>query len=203
MKMLNLSMASVLTVAILFTGCSTSTPKVNAGNNPVTGEKFLVDNTLPGWYDNEQQGIESGIAAVGQARYSKYGYEVMMPEAMTVAKENLAAKIEEKVWGFHKTAAKRAKIDLDDAYAKMMKDAVKHIVKGMRLSGVVRISRYQSPVDGTLYVRIMIPFNTFKNDFKASQNELKKKYKAMGLTTQAAEAMVEGVDDESEREWAH
>ena len=200
--MLNMMALSVVTASMLLTGCATSSQSISSVHtNAVTGEKFTVDNTLPAWYDNAQLGIENGIAAVGQARYSKYGYEVMMPEAMTVAKEELAATIAEKVWGFHEAPSKRAKIDINDAYTKTLKDAVKRIVKDVRLSGVQRISRYQSPVDGTLYVRVMIPFDNFKEEFKNVQSQLKKKYEEMGLTTQAADALVKGVEDEAEKEW--
>lgn len=201
MKKLKLIIMCGVTATVIFTGCSTSTPNMNVGVHSVTGKKFVVDNTLPGWVGNAQQGIEKGVAAVGQTNYSKYGDEIMVPEAELTAKVKLAAIMEEKLWGFQKSVAKKADIDLDEAYSKVFKSASKQVVKDVSLSGTISVSRYQSPVTGILYVRVMLPFKNFKDELVNSKKELKENYKKMGLTTQAAEAMIEGIEDEAETEW--
>lgn len=201
MKTLTLSLVSTLGLTILLTGCGTTTQNMQTGVNPVTTQKYLVDNSLPTWTKNHQIGIERGIAAVGITSYSKYGDEIMVPEATLEAKANLAGIIEEKLWDFQKKAAKKARIDLDESYSKVFRSATKKVVKEVSLSGAITIDRYQSPVTGSLYIRVMLPFDDFKEEFEDSKESLKENYKKMGITTQAAEQMVEDVEDEADNEW--
>ena len=200
MKKINLITIGLIG-ALTFSGCSVLNQNSTSGVNEATGQKFTVDNSLPIWVSNAQSGLESGIAAVGQAGYSKYGDEVMMPIAQLSAKNNLAGVIQEKIFAFQKRVAKRSQIDIDESYASIFKSASKRIVKGMNLSGVQSISRFQSPVTGTLYLRVVLPTKKVLDEMRDTQEELKKKYKEMGLTAQAAQEMVKGVEEEAEKEW--
>ena len=192
----------IITATILFSGCATTTTSnQTSGVNPSTGQKFTVDNSLPEWVGNPSVGLENAIAATGQAAYSKYGDQVMVPQAELSAKAKLAGMIEEKIYQFQKNAAKRAQVDIDESFASEFKDVSKRVVKGISLSGVRSINRYQSPVTGTLYIRVMIPTSQLADEIKESQEQLKEKYKKMGLTQETAEKMLKGVEEEAEREW--
>ncbi|MEA2018229.1 MAG: hypothetical protein U9N59_07260 [Campylobacterota bacterium] len=191
---------SLIVAGVLFSGCIASNSN-NITTNETTGKKFVVDNNLPNWVDNVQVGIENGVAAVGQTSYSKYGNDVMLPEAMLKAKAELAATIQEKVYDFQRNAAEKANIDNIESYGKVFKSASKKIVDGVSLSGASRISRYQSPADGTLYVRVMISFEKLKKEIKREVKSNADVYKKMATTQQQANKLVNGVVEESESHW--
>lgn len=185
-----------LVIVLLFMGCSSTTVI-----NPNTGEKMIIDNTLPGWVANPQLGIEDGIAAVGEAAYSKRS-GIMTDEAVLSAEVSLAGLLGKKIDDYQQKIMSNSRVDNDEAYASTLKRGTRAVVDGIVIFGANRITRYQSTVTGILYVRVLMAPSVIMDNMSAIQKKLKEKYKTMGITQKAAEDMTKGILEEAKKEWS-
>ena len=189
---------SLIGLSLMFiSGCTSNYGKIN----PETKEAMIIDNSLPKWVINPQIGIESGIATIGQADYSKY-QDIMMDEATLMAEAAMASLLGKKIDDYQTRTMSNTKVDVDESYAKTFKRATRSVVKGIEIVGANRINMYQSEKTGILYVRIMISPLSIVSNIEDIQEELKEKYKKAGIVKKTAEKMTEGIMEEAQKEWS-
>jgi len=164
----NIILSVGIASTILLSGCTnTPSPSTPQGKKQ---EMINVVNNLPKWVINPK--VEGGIASVGIAGYSKYGLEVMLPQAEMDARAKLAGQIQTIVSQVQKKALRHTKINELDEFDKAFKQASKEVIKKMPISGAQRIDMFQSK-DGTLYVHEVIQ----KREVSKYLGDMKDTYK--------------------------
>lgn len=158
-----------ITLVMLFSGCANTNPEPKTDYEKKQ-QMINVVNSLPEEFKNPT--VEGGISAVGIAGYSKYGLEVMLPEAEIDAKAKLSGKIQAIVSQLQEKALRHVKIDEIDKLDKSFKQATREVIKKIPLSGTKRIDMFQAQ-NGTLYVLMVIQ----KRDISRYLSNMKDTYK--------------------------
>lgn len=186
-------------VAILFNGCANNIQPTTS--NGKKQEMVNSVNNLPSWVINPK--VEGGIAAIGIAGYSKYGLQVMLPEAELDAKVKLAGQIQTVLSQLQKKALRHTKINDIDEFDNSFKQASKEVIKKMPLSGVQRINMFQSQ-DGTLYVHMIIQkrevsqyLGNMKNTYKKHMQEAKISRQNIDEGMKVLDSMMKELDAET------
>ena len=149
-RKLILSLGTAL--VILFSGCANTNPEPKT-DYAKKQQMINTVNNLPDKFKNPT--VEGGISAVGIAGYSKYGLEVMLPEAEMDAKAKLAGQIQTIVSQVQDKTLRPVRIDNLESFDRLFRQTTEEVIKKIPLSGAKRIDMFQAQ-DGTLYVLMVI-----------------------------------------------
>jgi len=187
--------------AVLFSGCASSQPIAPKTPYEKKQEMINVVNNLPAWVLNPK--VEGGIASVGMAGYSKYGLQVMLPQAEMDARAKLAGQIQTIVSQLQKKAIRHTQINDMDEFENSFKQATKEVIKKMPLSGATRINMFQAK-DGTLYVHTVIQkrevskyIGDMKDTYKKHMEEAKLSRQNIDEGMKVLDSMMEELDSET------
>jgi len=191
---------SSVALAVLFSGCANKSvePKSEFEKKE---QMVKTTNSLPHWIVDPR--VEGGIAAVGIAGYSKWGIEVMLPQAEMDARARLAGKIQTVISDLQKRVMRRVKIGEIDDYETSFKKASKELIKKIPLSGANRTDMYQAK-DGTLYVLMVIQkrevakyIDKSKEIYKKHMEEAKMSRERIDEGMKVLDSMVKELDEET------
>jgi hypothetical protein len=113
---------------------------------------------LPEWVvDPSVQGM---ISAVGIAPKTAGGIKMQIAQAEADAMANMAAQIQTSVSRVTKESLRRAGVATDgknlEAVDSYFAQATKSLVKNVPISGAKRKNIFQSPIDGSLYIQMIV-----------------------------------------------
>ena len=113
---------------------------------------------LPEWVvDPSVQGM---ISAVGIAPKTAGGIKMQIAQAEADAMANMAAQIQTTVSRVTKESLRRAGVASDgknlEAVDSYFAQATKSLVKNVPISGAKRKNIFQSPIDGSLYIQMVV-----------------------------------------------
>lgn len=113
---------------------------------------------LPDWVVSPA--VEGMVAAVGIAPKTAGGIKMQIAQAEADAMANMAAQIQTKVNRVTKESMRSAGVSTggndQEAVDRYFAQATKSIVKDVPISGAKRKNIFQSPMDGSLYIQMVL-----------------------------------------------
>ncbi len=138
----------------IFVSCTTSPVDVQKPKDVGS----LQQLQLPEWVVDPS--IQGMISAVGIAPKTAGGIKMQIAQAEADAIANMAAQIQTSVSRVTKESLRRAGVATDgknlEAVDSYFAQATKSLVKNVPISGAKRKNIFQSPIDGSLYIQMVI-----------------------------------------------
>lgn len=187
MKILNFVVISLLSVGVISCGKKQQTPQEKSG--------AMQNLQLPDWVIDPY--VEGKLSAVGVAPKTAGGIKMQIAQAEADARANMASEIQTKVSRVTKESMRRAAVASQtgetEAVDSYFAQATKSIVKEVPITGARRKNIFQSPIDGTLYVQMVVELAPVRDylvqssqelagglkDFNATQNAIQKTEQSM------------------------
>ncbi|WP_457564084.1 LPP20 family lipoprotein [Caminibacter pacificus] len=151
---------------LLITGCSSKNPNPNQIQCSIDGAK------APAWVCNGAANMKDGIYAVGSAPKSPLGYSFQREEAMAIARDEIARRLDLKVKNLLKRYYSSTGTVNNQTAERVVTSVSKQLTK-QTLRGSHLINTWVSP-KGTMFVLVGMTNEDIKNSLK---NAVKTTYK--------------------------
>jgi hypothetical protein len=144
----------------------------------------LQNLQLPEWVIDPS--VEGMVAAVGIAPKTVGGVKMQIAQAEADAMANMAAQIQTKVSRVTKESMRRAGVatggNEQEAVDSYFAQATKSIVKDVPISGAKRKNIFQSPIDGSVYIQMVLDQSVVKTYLLETSDTLAKGMKNFDVT---------------------
>ncbi len=144
----------------------------------------LQNLQLPEWVIDPS--IEGMVSAVGIAPNTAGGIKMQIAQAEADAMANMAAQIQTKVSRVTKESMRRAGVatggDQQEAVDSYFAQATKSIVKDVPISGAKRKNIFQSPIDGSVYIQMVLDQSVVRTYLLETSSTLAKGMKNFDVT---------------------
>lgn len=184
----------------LYLLCVLSLFAVSCGKkeSPVQKESGSIQNLqLPDWVIDPH--VEGMIADVGIAPKTAGGIKMQIAQAEADARANIAAQIQTKVSSITKESMRRAAVASEkgetEAVDSYFAKATKSVVDQVPITGARRKNMFQSPVDGSLYIQMVVDMEPVRNYLIQSSEGLAKGLKNFNATQEAIKKTEDSMKD--------
>lgn len=178
---------------LLLTACPSKKPQ--EAPKPDLGS--LQQLQLPDWVMDPT--VEGMISAVGIAPKTAGGIKMQIAQAEADAMANMASQIQTKVSRITKESMRRAgvatEVKNEEAVDSYFAQATKSIVKDVPISGAKRKKIFQSPIDGSLYIQMVLEPVGVKDYLVSMSDELAGGMKNFSATQKTIEKTEQSMKD--------